>query len=144
VSGRRGVHHDVLVSAAGGEIRQLQEPGDFVDARKRQPQQPCNIVGIQPGPAQGDGLEQLAPIFEPVGECVGGVDFHGLETGDPPDLARERPERLLQRVPERRRRVGRHDQGPLAAPCGEQPEGRRARRLADAPLASDQPECGSQ
>ena len=121
-----------------------EQPGDLVDARQRQPQQPGDVVGIQPGPAQRDLLEQPAAIFEPRGECGRGVDFHGVETGDAPDLARETPERLLQRVAERRRRVGRHDQGPLAGAGGEQPQGRRARRLADAPLASDEPECGSQ
>ena len=54
-----------------------------------------------------------------------------------------RAKRLLERVAERRRRVGRDNERPVAGAGGEHAHGRRARRLADAALASDEPECGN-
>ena len=92
VSGRRGVDDDVLVSCRWRRSRRARSrPAISSMPGQRQPQQPGDIVAIEPGAAQRDLLEQLAAIVEPRVECGRRVDFDGLETGDAPDRAREAP-----------------------------------------------------
>jgi len=144
VAGRRRVDDQAVVFAGGAEVGELQQCGNLVDPGEREAQQPRHVVAVEPRAAQGNLFEQFAAGRDPPLERGGRVDLDRFEPGNAFDAARRRAKRLPESVAERRGGVSRDNERPVPGAGGAHAHGRGARRLADAPLASDEPECGSQ
>ena len=142
VSGWRRVDDDVVVSS----VRRTRRPGAARRFRRCPAATAASGARRRRHPArfpQRDFLEQSASSLQPRRQCGRSVDFHRLEACHATDRAGQTRQPLFERIAERRRRIRRDDQSRTACARGEQPERGRARRLADAALATDEPERGT-
>jgi hypothetical protein len=105
--GRGRVDDDAIVAAAGGQARDFEEGGELVDPWEGQPQEPGDVVLIQPGASHGDPLEDPAACREPSIEGARCVDLDAVERlAAEGDSAGGCAEAEGERIAERRRRIG--------------------------------------
>jgi hypothetical protein len=142
MSGRRRVDDDEVVAAGRAERGNLQERGDLVDARKRQAQQRCDVVFVEPRAAERDAFQRGTTFGQPAFERAPRVDFRGKERGAAAerDAAGRRSQAPAERIAERRRGIGGDDEGADAGGRARGGDGRGAGGLTDAAFAADEME----
>ena len=134
-----GIDDYQVVTAGPRQTRDFEQGRQFVDSRQRQPQQPGYIFPIEPGAAQRDTLERLAPLRKPALECSRCIDLDAVqETAPEGNAARSGSEGAIECVAQRRCGIGGNYEGPVPCRGRDDRDGRGASRLADAPLSPDE------
>ena len=144
VPGRRGVDDDAVVAAGGAEVGELAAarrsrrcPGSDSRSSRATSSRSSHV----PRSAISSSSSRRAAIHR--SSAAGASTSTAWRWLMPLTATRRGAERLAQGVAERRRRVGGDDQRAAAGAGGADTQGRGARRLADAALAADEPECGN-
>ncbi len=141
VAGRRGVHDDLVVAAARGQARQLEQPDQLVHAGQREPEQPLDVVVVEVGArARRCAASAARRVAEPAARARRRRPARprGAVPGARARARDARRERGAERVAERVGGIGGHEED--AAPRSARRQRRRGRAggLADAALAPEE------
>ena len=139
MAGGRRVDDHRLVAAGLGHAPELQEPTQLVDAGEGEIEEPIDVPLVEIRATLGDEPQGAAPRAEPAGEGLLGVELEGVERrAGSRDPRHPRAQPAAERVTQRVRGIGRHDERAPPGAGGREGEGGGSGRLADPTLAADE------